>query len=225
MRFTITADHREFFHKNLFIELEEILPSDQVIALKENAEKTIAGRLHIPKAKLSFQPSKAIFQAGYDLWRDNEAIKKITHKQALASLASELFQVTPIRYGFDQYFLMTQDATSPISMPCSLAQISCLSPLAGALILTLENLATPISDFPFPQKAGHGLYISPSLPLPWPHLFSQKGLSFLLIAFAENKTFFHPNPQDPHASALKKLGYAFNDLLSDSLHPIILREH
>ena len=42
MRFAITADHREFFSKNQFIEFEGMISLDQVADLKENAEKTIA---------------------------------------------------------------------------------------------------------------------------------------------------------------------------------------
>ena len=225
MRFSITADHREFFNKNQYIELEELLPLDQVAILKKNAEETIAKRLKIPQEKLARSPAPDIYQAGYDLWRDCDAIKKITQKHSLAAVASELFQVVPLRYGYDQYFSMTQCTGSPYALPVSLQEISCLQPLAGALLLPLHDLNSPPSFLPLPIKAGSGLFISPNLSLPWPQLFSTPGLSFFLIAFATAKTLFRADSKDPHAVSLKKLGYVFNDHLNDSLHPIVLRKN
>ena len=104
-----------------------------------------------PKLKEKTDPE--IYQAGYDLWRDNEEIKKITQKQAFAAVASELFQALPLRYAFDQYFSMIQcTAGSPYDVPLSLQEISCLNPLAGGLILPLEDLAFPPTFFPMPLK-------------------------------------------------------------------------
>lgn len=225
MRFSLTANHREFFNKNQYIEFEEILPLNQVATLKKNAEETVARRLKIPKEKLTRTPAPDIYQAGYDLWRDCEAIKKITQKHALADLASELFQVVPLRYAFDQFFSMTQCTCSPYALPVSLQELSCIQPLAGALLLPLCDLESPPSFLPLPIKAGHGLFISPNLPLPWPELFSTPGLCFILVAFAPQKTLFRADSKDPHAVSLKRLGYVFNDHLNDSLHPIVLRKN
>ncbi len=171
------------------------------------------------------RPSSELYQAGYDLWRDNDTIKKTAQKNTFAMLASELFQVLPLRYAFDQYIYTTKGSPSPLSESFSLQDTSCLSPLAGALILPLEDLIQPLSFFPLPVKAGSGLYISPSLPIPWPQLFSVPGLRFIVIAFAMDKTFFRADTRDKHAVHLKKLGYAFNDLLHNSLHPILLRKN
>src|SRR5262249_21679004 len=141
MRFAITADHREFFKKNNYIEFENILPIDQINSLKKNAEETIAKRLNLPVNKLKEKTAPEIYQAGYDLWRDSEEIKKITQKQAFATVAAELFQTLPLRYGFDQYFAMFQcTAGSPYDVPSSLQEISCMHPLAGGLIFPLQDL-------------------------------------------------------------------------------------
>ncbi len=224
MRFATTADQLEFFNKNHYIEFEEMIPLDQISALEQNAEETVAKRLRIPVEKLQHKTAPEIYQAGYDLWRDNAAIKSLAHKHALSQLASEVMQVLPLRYGFDQYFAMTRCTVSPYDVPSSLQEISCLDPLAGALILPLHDLESPPSFFPMPLKAGNVLLISPTFALPWPQLFSTPGLSFFLIAFAHGKTFFKPDSRDPHAVSLKKLGYVFNDTLSDKLHPILLRK-
>lgn len=225
MRFSITADHKEFFKKNQYIEFEAILPLDQIATFQKNAEEIIAKRLHIPKEKLSLKSAPEIYQAGYDLWRESAPIKRITHKHSLAAIASELFETIPLRYGYDQYFAMTQCTHSPYAMPVSLQDVSCLQPLVGALLLPLHDLTSIPALFPLPLKAGSGLFISPNLPLPWPQLFSTPGLCFFLIAFAANKTLFRADSKDPHAVSLKKLGYVFNDRLNDSLHPIVRRKN
>src|SRR5580704_2948366 len=95
MRFALTANQRDFFAKKHFLELEGLITPEQATALKQAAEETIVKRLH-GRQKTEI--------AGYDLWREDERIKKITQKHSLAALASELFQTMPLRYGFDQYF-------------------------------------------------------------------------------------------------------------------------
>jgi|HubBroStandDraft_4_1064222.scaffolds.fasta_scaffold65575_2 hypothetical protein len=224
MRFAITADHRDFFNKNHYIEFEEVLSLAQLSSLKQNAEETLAKRLRIPVQKLKEKSAPEIYHAGYDLWRDNEEIKKIAHKQAFASLASELMQTLPLRYGFDQYFATYQcHASSPYDLPLSLQEISCIHPLAGGLLLPLEDLPSPPTFFPLPLKKGNALFISAAFALPWPHLFATCGLCFFLIVYTTKKAFFREGSHDPHAASLKKLGLAFNDQLNDSLHPIVLR--
>jgi hypothetical protein len=222
MRFALTADHRDFFNKNNFIEFEEMLSSDQAAALKTNVEQVLAARLHIPKEKLAGRQSTQLFQAGYDLWRDNEIIKKTEQKNAFAALASELLQVLPLRFAFDQYVFASRGSDSPFSQSFTLQETSCLFPLAGALILPLEDMLQPLADFPLPLKSGNGLFISPSLPIPWPKLYSIPNLCFIVIGFAMKKTLFRADTRDPHAVNLKKLGYAFNDFLKDSLHPLLI---
>jgi hypothetical protein len=71
MRFALTADHREFFSKNNYIELEGIIPSDQIASLKKSVDETLAIRLRLPAVKVADRPPLDLFQAGYDLWRDS----------------------------------------------------------------------------------------------------------------------------------------------------------
>ena len=176
MQFALTPDHREFFNKNSYIELEGLLLADQIALLRKNADETLSSRLRLPAAKLNELQAVDLFKAGYDLWRDNETIKKTTQKKALAALASDLFQTLPIRLAFDEYIYTSKSAAAPFSQAFSLQETSCLSPLAGALILPLEDLEQPLSFFPLPIKSGNGLFISPSLPIPWPQLYSSPEL-------------------------------------------------
>lgn len=223
MRFAINANHRDFFYKNQYIEMEGILSLDQVAALKKNADTLLGARLRHPVEKLGQKSGTQLFQAGYDLWRDSDDIKKITHKNTFATIAYELFQILPLRYAFDQYIYTTQNSQSVFPQPLSLDELSCLRPLAGALILPLEDLKHPFPSFPLPLKAGSGLFITPSLPIPWPELFATPDLRLMIIGFGLDRTTFCPDTSDPHAVNLKKLGYVFNEHLKDSLHPVLLR--
>lgn len=224
MRLALTADHKEFFLKNNYIEFEGLITSDQVAILKKNAEEALASRLKLNAARLGNQPVKELFQAGYDLWRDNVIIKKTVQKKEFAILASELFQVLPLRCAFDQYIYTSQGSVSPFSETLTLQESSCLTPLAGALILPLDDLMKPIPSFPMPINVGNGLFISPSLSIPWPELFSTPNLSFLIIGYSGKKTMFCADTRDPHASNLKILGYVYNEFLKDSVHPILIRK-
>lgn len=224
MRFAITADHLNFFSKNHYISFEGLLPVDQVDTLRAEAENALANRLQTDPSKLPLKPSAEIYRAGYDLSRESEAIQKITRKHALATLASELFQTVPLRYGFDLYIISSTPPTSPIA-PSTLQESTSLRPILGALILPLKDLTAPLPFFPLPQKKGDGLFISPSLPIPWPELFALPEIPLLLIAYAAEKTFFRAETTDIHASDLKKLGYAYNDLLKNSLHPLLVHKH
>lgn len=196
----------------------------QAVSLKKHAVETLEKRMRLPLAKLIQRPSSELFFSGYDLWRDCDAIKKITHRNTLAALASELFQIPTLRLGFDQVVLIDPHSTSPFAEKFSLQETSCLSPLPGALILPLEDLSSPLPFFPMPLKIGNGLFLSSTMPIPWPELFSTPGLQFFMIGFAAEKTFFLGGTRDPHAVTLKKLGYVFNDLLKNSLHPILLKK-
>ena len=135
-------------------------------------------------------------------------------------------QVVPLRYGFDQYFAMFQCTEgSPYDVPSTLQEISCFNPLAGALLLPLQDLSSPPTFFPMPLKAGNGLFISSAFSLPWPQLFSTCGLCFFLIVYATEKAIFCADSHDPHAASLKKLGYVYNETLKNSIHPILVRRN
>ena len=224
MRLALTADHKEFFLKNNYIEFEGLLTPEQVTILKKNAEEALASRLKLNTSRLKDQPTKELFQAGYDLWRDNAAIKKTVHKKEFALLASELFQTIPIRCAFDQYICTTQGSASPFSEVLTLQESSCLTPLAGALVLPLDDLIKPISSFHMPLNAGNGLFISPSLQIPWPELFATPNFSFLIIGYSGARTLFAADTCDPRAVNVKMLGYVFNESLKDAKHPILVRK-
>ncbi|MBS0621130.1 MAG: hypothetical protein JSS61_06700 [Verrucomicrobia bacterium] len=212
MHFAITSDYLEYFRKNHYIELEGILSPEHAADLGRRA-RSLVGMSH---------SGAALFQAGWDLWRQDPEIKKIVCKRGLAKLAGELFQVPSLRLAFDQY--LTSQAIYQRG-PESLQQDACLSPLIGALILQLGTLESPPPHFPLPTVAGNGLFVSPHFPIPWPEMALIPDLEILIIGFSHPKTFFRAETRDPRAPLLKKLGYNYGDLLSDALHPLVLRKH
>ncbi len=224
MRLAISPDHKEFFLKNNYIEFEELLSAGQLADLRKSADETLASRIKISASKPGYSPSKAAFHAGYDLWRDNASVKKAVQKKEFALLASELFQTLPLRCAFDQYFSTAQISTSPFPEATTLQESSCLTPLAGALILLLDDLLKPLSSFPLPINAGNGLFISPSLPIPWPEIFSLPDLKMLIIGYSGKKTMFSAGTRDPRAMDVKMQGYVFNEFLNDSKHPILIQK-
>ena len=154
-----------------------------------------------------------------------QILKRVTHKVAFARILAELTKQPSIRFAFDHYIRTPpRRSPSPFQTPLSLEQSCSLAPLAGALLLPLHDRETPLDFFPLPQKAGSGLFLSPACVIPWPQLFSTAELSFLLIGFAQQRTFFRAGSSDPLASELKKFGYAFNDLLKEPLHPLLYTE-
>lgn len=225
MRLALSADHKEFFLKNNYIEFEELLSPAQAEELRKNADEALASRIRISATKPGYSPAKAAFHAGYDLWRDNAAVKKAVHKKEFALLASELFQTLPLRCAFDQYLSTAQTSASPFSEGATLQESSCLTPLAGALFLVLEDLLRPLSSFPLPINAGNGLFISPSLPIPWPEIFSLPDLKMLIIGYSGKRTMFSADTRDPRAADVKMQGYVYNEFLSDAKHPILIQKH
>lgn len=210
MRFVSTADQREFFRKHHFIELEGLLTAQQVQALDATAQEILEARLKISDS--------TPWKAGFDLWRDAPLIKKTTQKLSIAHIASELFDTTPLRIAFDQ-LCVSLPSPAPFAKDLSLTEISSFKPLAGGILFPLTDLPTEQNPtFPIPQKIGSALFFSPKIPIPWSFLFSMPW-RFLLIAFAPDKSFYRPEPNDVHSPLFKKRGYVFNDLLKEEFHP------
>ncbi len=223
MRFAVTTEHRDFLNKNHYIEFEEMLSCEAVAALRNSADSALSKKLRVPAQKLGQLPQEQLFQAGYDLWRDSPEVKKVTQKNSFATIAAELFEVLPLRYAFDQYIYTTQRGKPPFLDALPLGKTSCLHPLAGAVILMLNDLMAALSLFPLPLNAGSALYIAPSLPIPWEDLFAIPDLHLMIIGFGSKDTAFCPDTCDPNAVKLKKLGYVFNERLKEALHPTLLR--
>lgn len=224
MPFTTTLEHRDFFGKNHFIELEELFTKEQVDALNLELDETLNKRVKARKELLAQTKSNAFFVDGYDLWRDNAAIQKMTQKLSIASVVSEIFEACPLRIAFD-LLLEKEHSNAPLfSKELPLSESSCMQPLTGALFLQLTDCDGLPGSFPLPTKKGNVLLIGPQLVIPWPELFAMPELRLLMIAFGGQNTLYRAEIKDPHSPSLKKLGYVFGDRLSDALHPLLIRK-
>ena len=212
MRFSLLSEHKHFFDTHHFIELEGLLSMPQITKLRHALFTTLTKR----------PPKKTLFQCSYNLSFESAPIKRVTHKPEFASLAAELFHTPSIRFAFDQTVCIQEACPSPFKQGTPLQEACCLSPLLGALILPLEDLAAPLPFFPLPSKAGNALFIHATLPLPWEQLFATAGVYFLMIGYCAKKTLFKADTQDPHAVTLKQAGYVFNEPLKDSTHALLV---
>lgn len=215
MRFALILEQRDFFRKNHFIEFEGLLSAAQIQQLNAQIDNHI---LHEPSKYSNIETTDY-----YDLWRDIETVKKTIHKPCITHIASELFEICPLRIAFDQLFVPFSE--NPLfQTSSSLTDFCCIKPLAGGILFLLEGLkddSLRTDSFPLPKTPGNALFISPTFIIPWPELFSLHGLRFLFVAFAPEKSFYRQEQTDPYSSLLKKWGYAYNDCLKSDLHPIL----
>lgn len=129
-----------------------------------------------------------------DIWRKHPAIKKWII-QTIAPIALELTGKTSLKLACDQW----------ISEPSSEGRMKdkfCFQGLAIIFLLSAPDLLD--------------IYEPSSLA------------SFLtqdsyLVAFGLDNTRFIENKKDPGEIALKKMGYAYGDVLSTEFHPAIFR--
>lgn len=198
MKFALAKEHREFYAHNHYIEFEGLISSSEMITLQEAVTGILAQRLK--PSSLSSRTPHELYLVGRDLWRSDPAMQKIVLKRSLAEIAAELFKHELLRIAFDQY----QDETFPLS----LQQMSSLSPLLGVVALPLEN-----------NDKGRAIYFSATEPMILP--FFEGPL--LLIAYTGNKTQYTLKKDDLHTHAVKRLGYAFGDLIKNETHPIVYR--
>lgn len=233
MKFAVASEHRDYFQKNQYIEFEGLLNADQVSLLRQGVDAALAKHLHLPVTKLNRLTAEKKFNAGRDLWRLDDHVKKWVTSGQLADIAAELIEKKPLRLGYDQYFPVTpvheniiRETTYDqlLGKTASLEEISCLQGVLCGLIIcltdgTLEGVNTSV----FPNKAGNGIYFQPSHLINFNELRKRAGQDFMLIVYSEKNAVYIMREGDPQVHALKRLGYVFGDKLSDKLNPILCR--
>ena len=199
MKFALVKEHRDFFARHRYIEFDGILSDKEDSELNQAITSLLIKKIQ-PKPFSDASP-RDLYLAGRDLWREDPAIAKISLKKSLAEIAGELFKESELRIAFDQF----QEETFSLSIE----QMSSISPILGAVAIPLGG------------QAGRAIYFSASAPLNL-HFFSRQ---LLIIAYSANKSQYTLNEKDPNTHNLKKIGYAFGDLLKNDTHPLLLRAH
>lgn len=241
MKFVITAEHRHFFEQKNAIEFEGLLDSDQLKLFLNALNTTLSERLHINPRNLQKQTPQAQFMAGHDLWRANDALKKIIAHTRLAEIAAQLTGQRVLRLGYDQFlpslgnsvYQIEGSYSEIINSQSSLEEISSLQGITCGLMLCLETdseeaeLATPVdSDSKiqvFSNKSGNGIFFSPVKPIDFTPLKTPKGKSFLLIAYTISTAVYIYRRTDPLGPAWQSVGYSLGDRLVDKWNPIVYR--
>lgn len=240
MKFSTAKEHRDFFHKQGWIEFEGFISPDQLPAIHQALDQVLAERLNVSPERLRLLTSEQFFLQGRDVWRSHPTLQKLVTRSLFAEIASELIEKKPLRLGYDQFFpsrhaspysaKTSQVYSHFLEQNTSLEDVSCLKGVIGGLILALggkqevpveENLQEGINVFP--RQPGSVIFFKPDIPIPWKNLYAHAGQSFYLIVYTQAYAYYQLQPQDPHTHALKRLGYVFNDKLNDKLHPIVYR--
>jgi len=235
MKFSVSYEHRQFFQKQQHIEFDGLLTASQLVELKQAIESTLALRLAVEESSVHRQSADKLFMEGHDLWRANEAIKKIDMNSILAGIAAELVETKGLRLGYDQFLpdLSRRSYVTKGERPLenflksahTLNEMSGLQGIACGLILCLSEPLKPelvATEHCFTQIPGNGVYISPDFAIDFQKLIPQQG-TYLLIVYTEASAYYILNEGDPHAHVLKHLGYHFGDKLKDKLNPVVFR--
>lgn len=231
MKFATDKSHRDYFYKHGTIEFDELFSPEQIHELNVAIDAVLCKNLSIRKDQLARQTPQELFLGGRDLFRRDESIKKLLLHRRLAEIAVELMETHFLRMGYDQ--LLLGETKQPIIETTydrflrregTLQEKSCITPIICGLMLCLDPAqASENSSAFFPKTAGSGVFFKPDIPLDLSFLCQALGGRYLLIAYAEARTVYILNENDPHTHALKHIGYVFGDKLSDKLNPIIYR--
>lgn len=240
LKFALAKEHYLHFEKQQFIEIEGVIPLEQILQLQLNIDKTLALSM-TEYGRWRAQPvPDELFLDGRDLWRRSAVVKKMVLDRTLAQIAAELMRKKYIRLGYDQFLLggplkapsekfsdeLEGARTLLLNPKTTLEEISCLQGALCGLIICLSSAMQPIEPRPnsiFPVQAGNITYFTAQASIDFSELSQREGQKFLLIVYAEKTTLYIPNSKDPNWHALKRLGYVFGDRVSDQLHPVLYR--
>lgn len=243
MKFSTAKGHRDFFQKHGWIEFEEFFAYQQLAELNLAINKELAERTGDLEEKVPFLSSEKIFLQGHDLWRGNDSIKKFVVQPRLVDVVEELIEKKPLRLGCDQIFPPCQEAlfaqessqiySKFLKQAETLQAVSCYQGIACGVMIALSEEGDKGSEGDqgtsleganiFPNQPGNVLLFQPNIPVNWSYPFHSLKRRYLLIIYTFANAYYKLEPNDPHTHLLKRLGYVFNDKLSDKLNPIVFR--
>lgn len=225
MKFTTAKEHRDFFQKHHMLEVEGLIPIDQLHLLQKDIHADLAKRLK------ESDPEK-IFAIGRDLWRSSNTVKKTVLSKTLAEIAAEIFEKKPLRIGYDQLFpyplgIEYRETDGPyyalLKTVSSLEEIGSMQGIVCGLMLCLQGDSEDNKISIFPKKAGNGVYFSPKVLMNLEELQKRPNQLFLLIVYTQSTAVYIRKERDPNGNFLRDKGYSFGDKLKDSTNPIVYR--
>lgn len=221
MRIHLTADQHAFFRKNRFLELEDVVPLEVAQAASDAIDHQLGAQ---SLGRIS--PTRA-YQQGRDLWRRDEAVKRVSCFRPLAELCSELSGVRTIRIAYDQ--LLRTGANDQEAVPLvntDLNSISSIQQIDGAVVVRLSPGGDDILGEEMswlPRRCGSVVAVDPKIVLRFVDLYRAPCVNYLLVTYAGPRAIYVLNPKDSHTHSLKPLGYVFGDRLREETHPTLVR--
>lgn len=235
MKIAIAKEHRDFFKKNGWIELENLLTEQQFVLLNEGVERVLSHRLAIPTDKLDLASEEALFMQGRDLWRGDEGLRQLICLPRIGEIISELVETKPVRLGYDQFIpgLHKKIAFSPakkisqfVKRCMHLDDSSCIKGILAGVIVSLNDSAESVepseSDI-FPPRAGRVVVVHPQHLINYENLLQHTRQKYFMVVYAKGSSTYYQQSNDLHGHQLRNEGYIYYDKLSDKLNPIIYR--
>ncbi|MCE2982244.1 MAG: hypothetical protein LW832_01635 [Parachlamydia sp.] len=233
MKFALAKEHIDYFAKTGAIAFDDLLSAEQTENFHQLIKASLAERLHKSDSQLKKLPSDPLFLEGRDLWRVNEALRKMVCQLRFAEIAAELAQKKPLRLGYTQYFpSFNEDPYGEnkgiyrqfLQKNANLKTISCVeNVLCGLLFSFGHPQSNEEGGEVFFNGNGRAVYLNPEKEIPWPVLMETPGADHFLIVYTEFYSHYLLEHNDPHTHFLKQLGYIFNEKLNDRYHPIVCR--
>lgn len=240
IKFALAKEHRLHFERQQLLELEGILAPLQIHQLQEKINQVISHSAP-PKNWKRASVVERNFKEGRDLWRKDQAIRKLVTDKGLAKIASELLGGKFLRLGYDQLLSNVAFLNDPLEVlpadsiyapllnkPTTLEEMSCIQGVLCGVCICLSSSET-ITESLLPQNSlfsnhlGNVVFFSADKSIDFSELKNCPSQEFLLIAYAAKTALYVPNEADAHQHALKKLSYVFGDRLTDELHPVVCR--
>lgn len=226
MNFSVDGKHRDFYRKEGWIELEEMLTLTQREALLKDVAHCVKPGIRDPKAV-----AEAIFVEGHDLFRVHPSFKRVVLNKGLAGAACSLLEQKDLRIGCDQLFSMPDEGlvkeggalSKLLSTSPTLQQLSSIQGVQGAFLLCLKNKdqTTEQASTLFALREGNGVFFSPTCPIDFKQLYARPGSVYLLIVYTAAKSVYIHQASTPHLNGFKKLGLSYGDRLTDALNPLV----
>ncbi|MBN2479219.1 MAG: hypothetical protein JXA94_03240 [Parachlamydiales bacterium] len=213
MKYLVLDSQINFYKEKGYIEFEEILKEEEILALENEIEILLKNQLGDLESASFMQR----YLAGRDLFRKSEFIKKISLRKNLASIAANLNNKKSLRIGYDQAIFSI--GKNPFEDMVSLDNISAFQGLICAVIIKLDSNEATTNSY-LPSKRSNCIFVKNSFGINFEGIFANEQ-KFFMITYADLKTIYRLNKKDPCVNSLKKFGYVFGDVLKDEYNPII----
>ena len=219
MRYSITAQQRNFFLTNHYIEFEGLFEKSAVKTLQQSLEAVVMDRADTKEIV-----QETIFEHGRDVSRKSTYCKKLLYTKSLAMFAAELCQKRSLIFGFDQYYVAHDSLALIATQEQSFTlEKSSIQGLVCGMVLCLQAPDNAESEGILPKVPGSVIFFDTNCTLQHTTMKEETPFRYLMFTWADSKAVYRHKDEDLQMHALKQLGYMFGDQLKRQTHPILTR--